>query len=145
MLSADGNYVIGVDSEGKAVSNFVEAFNNAGLALYDNGNGMMGDIEITESEYGIHVLVYTGMCTNLFEGITANFTLVNEAAEGQLTPIEVLYTTRVSPMLDKTLFDVLYDELYVDNSARIQEADTDVLRMQYSFTVYAGRGPETLK
>ncbi|MBO5394758.1 MAG: hypothetical protein J6A28_02510 [Clostridia bacterium] len=145
MLSADGNYVIGVDSEGKAVSDFVAEFNDAGLELYNGGAGKMGDIAIAESDYGIHVLVYTGACENLFVGIDSKFALQNTAAEGELSPIEVLYTTRVSPMLDKTIFDVLYDELYVDNSTMVQEADTELLRTQYSFTIYNGRIPETLK
>lgn len=146
MLSATANYYIGVDSEGKAVSNFVEEFNEAGLALYNNGEGVVGNIEITESDFGIHVLVYTGAYENLFQGIDHKFALTDEEGEeGQLAAIEVLNTTRVSPMLDKTLFDVLYDELYVDNSSSIQQADMDVLRAQYSFTTYSGRIPDALK
>lgn len=144
MLSATANYYIGVDSEGKAVSSFVEEFNNAGLALYNNGQGVIGNIEITESDYGIHVLVYTGAYENLFAGIDHTFALNEEQTEGQLSAIEVLNTTRINPMLNKTLFDALYDELYVDNSSKIQQADLDVLRSGYSFTTYSGRIPDVL-
>jgi hypothetical protein len=143
MLSATANYYIGVDSEGKAVSNFVEAFNEAGLALY--GQNVIGNIEITESDYGIHVLVYTGAYENLFEGVNASFALTNEVEGEGLSPIEVLNTTRINPMLNKTLFDALYDELYVDNTTKIQQAELDLLRAQYSFTTYSGRYPDVLK
>jgi len=146
MQKADASYVIGVDGQGKAVSNFVESFNNAGLSLYNDGKGQLGDIEIAESEYGIHVLIYTGAYQNMFEGIDENFYLQNEVSEeGKLSAIEILDRTRITPMLDKSYFDVLFDELYVDSSSQIQAAHTEVLRSNYIMVYHKGRLPEALK
>ncbi|MBQ8443854.1 MAG: hypothetical protein IJX25_00675 [Clostridia bacterium] len=146
MQSADTSYSIGVDSAGTAISGFVEEFNTAGLNLFNGGKGNLGDIEIVESEYGIHVLVYTGECKNLFAGIDEKFALKEESAqEGQLSAIELLSQTRVDPMLDKTYFDLLYEELYVDNSSNIQQADMDVLRANYTIVYYEGIIPDALK
>ncbi|MBQ8909039.1 MAG: hypothetical protein IJY90_01975 [Clostridia bacterium] len=144
MQKSNAVYTIGVDGEGNAVSNFVEAFNNAGLELY--AQNKIGNIEIAESEYGIHVLIYTGVCENLFAGINESFVLTNDEVEdGEYTAIEVLDNTRVYPMLDKSYFELLYEELYVDNSSYIQQSNIDVLRAQYSFTSYKGRIPSALK
>lgn len=148
MLNAEVPYVIGVNKEGKAVSNFVDEFNDAGLELYDNGNGQIGDMAIAKSQYGIHVLIYTGKCENLFDGINSSFNLVNASSEsneeGQKA-IEILYRTRVNIMLDKTYFDVLYDELYNDNFTYFQTANANFLREDYEIKVYRGRIADSLK
>lgn len=144
MLKAEGNYVIGVDGEGKAVSNFVESFNEAGLKLYEQNT--FGNIEITDSEYGIHVLIYTGKCENMFVGIDEQFALIdNGYTEGIVSPFEVLANTRVNTMLDKTYFDVLYEELYQDKSSEIEQADLDVCKAKYSITHYNSNIPSTLR
>lgn len=144
MLKAEGNYVIGVDKDGKAVSNFVESFNEAGLNLYNQN--VFGNVEITDSEYGIHVLVYTGKCENLFSGIDEQFTLIDTGyTEGQVSAFEILANTRVNTMLDKTYFDVLYEELYKDKSSEIEQADLDVRKATYSITHYNSNIPSTLK
>ena len=144
MLKAEGNYTIGVDSEGNAVSNFVESFNEAGLKLYNQN--IFGNVEITDSEYGIHVLVYTGKCENMFEGIDEQFALIdNGYTEGQVSAFEVLANTRVNTMLDKTYFDLLYEELYQDKSNEIEQADLDVCKAKYSITHLNSNIPVTLK
>ncbi len=132
MFNAESNYVIGVDSNGDAVSSFVDSFNEAGLKLYNNGKGQIGDMEIAYSEYGIHLIIYTGACENLFgNGITGNFTLDEEA-------INVLNNTRVNLLVDKTYFDVLYDELFVDNFSNYESVNMEYLRRNYTITVYTG-------
>lgn len=148
MFSAEMPYVIGVDKDGNAVSSFVESFNEAGLQLYNNGQGKIGDVAVAKSEYGIHVLVYTGACTNLFDGIDSRFDLSNltnsndtEAKEA----IEILNNTRVNILNDKTYLDVLYDELYKDNSSYFQSANINFLREEYEITVYSGRFASSLK
>ena len=144
MLTAEGNYVIGVDGEGNAVSSFVESFNEAGLKLYQQN--VFGNVEITESEYGIHVLVYTGKCENMFQGIDEQFSLVDTGyTEGVVSAFEILANTRVNTMLDKTYFDVLYEELYQDKSSEIEQADLDVCKAKYSITHYKSNIPSTLK
>ena len=147
MFNAEVPYVIGVDSEGKAVSSFVEEFNKAGLDLYDNGKGEIGDMAVARSQYGVHVLIYTGKCVNLFDGIDSTFSLSTSTKvdENAKEAIEVLYSTRVNPMIDKTYFDVLYDELVSDNTSYFQSANANFLREDYSFKVYRGRIADSLK
>ena len=141
MLNADANYVIGVDKNGDAVSSFVESFNDAGLKLYDNGNGKVGDIAIAKSEFGIHVLVYTGKCENLFDGVDGNFALSDNLESGN---IEKLYSTRINPLVDKTYFDLLYDEIYQDKYSYFETENLKFLRENYEVVVYQGRIPSSL-
>lgn len=148
MFNADMPYVIGVDVNGDAVSSFVDEFNDAGLDLYNNGNGKIGDIAVTRSQYGIHVLVYTGACENLFDGINSTFNLASTTTEDDEraeNAIVKLYNTRVNPLVDKTYFDVLYDELYTDNFTYFQSANSNFLREDYSIKVYRGRIADSLK
>lgn len=133
MFNADANYVIGIDSEGNAVSNFVESFNEAAIKLYKNGHAEIGDISgLVRSEYGIHVLIYTGACENLFNEVTSSFSL-NENA------ISTLYSTRVNVLVDKTYFDVLYDEIYNDIYSYFESTNLDVIRQNYNITEYTNR------
>lgn len=138
MFNATNNYVIGIDKDGNAVSNFVESFNNAGIELYDNGRAEIGDITgYVRSEYGIHVLVYTGACKNLFDGVDGSFELDDSA-------IDTLYKTRVNVLVDKTYFDVLYDEIYADNYSYFENANLNILRKDYTITQYSNRYSDLL-
>ena len=148
MFNATVPYVIGVDEKGNAVSSFVEEFNDAGLELYDNGNGDVGDVAVCRSQYGIHVLVYTGLCQNLFDGIDSTFNLAVDSSANEKdgkNAIEVLYSTRINPLVNKTYFDALYDELVADNSSYFQTANSNFLREDYEIKVYRGRIAESLK
>lgn len=140
MFNAENNYVIGIDSEGNAVSSFVDSFEEAAVELYNSGKGQVGDISgLVRSEYGIHVLIYTGVCENLYDGITPSFTLSEEA-------IEKLYTTRVNILVDRTYFDVLYDELYADNFTQFEDANVQYLKDTYfTVTEYSGRFRDLLE
>lgn len=133
MFNATNNYVIGVDKDGNSVSSFVTSFNDAGIELYDGGRGEIGDLSgLVRSEYGIHLLVYTGALNNLFDGIDSSFELNEDA-------IEMLYSTRVNLLVDKTYFDVLYDELYTDNFSVYENANINFLRNAYNITEYSAR------
>lgn len=135
MFNATNNYVIGIDSEGEVVSSFVDSFNEAAVALYDNGNGQTGDISgFVRSEYGIHVLIYTGACENLFDSINVS----------DQEALEKLYDTRVNILVDKTYFDVIYDEIYVDNYTYFENNHMRYLRQEYTITEYQGRYDELL-
>ena len=35
----------------------------------------IGDMAVARSQYGVHVLIYTGKCVNLFDGIDSTFSL----------------------------------------------------------------------
>lgn len=138
MHNADSNYVVGIDSEGNAVSSFVDEFNDAAIALYNGGKAEIGDISgLIKTQYGYHVLIYTGACENLFDGITSSFELSEEA-------ISVLYSTRVNILVDETYFDVLYDEIYTDNYAYFEEANINYLRENYNIYEYNGRYSDLL-
>ena len=133
MFNAESNYVIGIDKDGNAVSSFVESFNEAGIELYNNGKAEIGDISgLVRSEYGIHVLIYTGKCENLFDGIDSSFSLTENA-------IQKLYTTRVNVLVDKTYFDVMYDEIYADNYSYFEDANMNFLSENYNVTRYTSR------
>ncbi len=133
MFNAESNYVIGIDSEGNAVSSFVEPFNDAAIELYNNGNAEIGDISgLVRTEYGIHILIYTGECKNLFDGINSSFSLSSDA-------IETLYNTRVNLLVDKTYFDVLYDEIYSDNYSYFESSNLNFLRESYNISEYSSR------
>ena len=135
MFNATNNYVIGIDSEGEVVSSFVDSFNEAAVALYDNGNGQTGDISgFVRSEYGIHVLIYTGACENLFDSINVS----------DQEALEKLYDTRVNILVDKTYFDVIYDEIYVDNYTYFENNHMRYLRQEYTITEYQGRYDDLL-
>lgn len=138
MFNAKSPYVIGVKDE-KAVSNFVEEFNEAGLDLYNNGYGEIGDVAVAKSQYGVHVLIYTGKCENLFDGINSSFNITSEEA------ILKLNSTRPNILLDKTYLDVLYDELYSNNFSYFQSANANFLREDYNIKLYKGRFAESLK
>lgn len=130
MFNATNNYVIGINSAGEVVSSFVESFNNAAIELYNNGNGQIGDISgLVRSEYGIHVLIYTGKCKNLFDSLNVS----DEQA------LEKLYDTRVNILVDKTYFDVIYDEIYVDNYTYFENINMNYLRQEYSIEEYQAR------
>ncbi len=143
MFNAESNYVIGVDKQGNAVSSFVQSFNDAGLKLYDNGNGKFGDMEIAKSEYGIHVLIYTGEVENLFDdyGIDGDFELSDSINSDAITR---LYTTRINPLVDKTYFDALYDEIYQDKYSYFETQNLNTIKQDYTITVYSGRIPSSL-
>ena len=58
---------------------------------------------------------------------------------------EKLYNTRVNLLVDKTYIDALYDEIYTDNFASYESANINFLREEFTFKVYKGRYPSTLK
>lgn len=134
MFNATNNYVIGVDKDNKLVSNsFVAEFNNAAIALYDGGNAELGDVsDAVRTSFGIHFLVYTGACENLFNNIDSGFSL---SVDG----VNVLYTTRVNPLVNKTYFDVMYDEIYKDNSSSYQQANLNMLKQDCQIYEYTSR------
>ena len=138
MFNAETNYVVGVDKEGNAVSSFVEEFNDASIDLYNNGKAQIGDMTgYVRTEYGIHVIIYTGECKNLFDGIDGSFELNAEA-------IQTLYNTRVNILVDKTYFDVMYDAIYTDNYQYFENANMNFLRENYNIYEYSGRYSDLL-
>ena len=144
MFNADSNYVIGV-KDGEVVSSFVDSFNDASIDLYKNGSGKIGDSvlntkdgnytsSLVRSEYGLHLIIYTGACENLFDTLNVS----DENA------IETLNSTRVNLLVDKTYFDVLYDEIYQDNYSYYESTNLNFLRQDYKITIYSNRYSDLL-
>lgn len=140
MLKGGNNYVIGVDKDGNLISNsFVSSFNDGAIELFNKGNAKVGDVSgYVKTNYGIHILIYTGECKNLFEGIDSTFSLSEDA-------VNVLYTTRVNPLIDKTYFDVMYNEIYSDNTTSYQQANLSVLKQDYTIYEYSSRFSDLFK
>ena len=148
MFNAESCYVVGVDSNGEGVSSFVQSFEDAAIALYNNGQGKFGDVSpnYVRSNYGLHIIIYTGPAQN--ENIAKLLTTADENfalsyAEGDEnnpdSAIYTLYHTRVNPLVNKTYFDVLYDEIYQEESTSQQSLDIEKLRGQYSIKHFIDR------
>ena len=131
MFNAEYCYTIGVDANGEAVSNYVENFTDAAIALYNNGNGQVGDMsQLVYTENGIHVLFYAGEVTNLFDiNYSSSFQLEEEA-------IGVLANTRVNILVNETYFDMIYDELVTDNYAVFENLQMNEIKQNYTVNIY---------
>ena len=148
MFNAESCYVVGVDSNGEGVSSFVQSFEDAAIALYNNGQGKFGDVSqnYVRSNYGLHIIIYTGPAQNeniakLLTTADENFTLsYSQGDENDPdSAIYTLYHTRVNPLVNKTYFDVLYDEIYQDDAANLQSLDIEELRNEYAITHFVDR------
>lgn len=113
-LNAEKNAVFGVTADGKAVygsdfSDVNEDFENAIVALYNNGEAQVGDTsQLIRTDNGIYILFYAGEVKNVFEGITNSFSLAYK-------DILVLANTRLNIFSEKTIFDDIYDTLFSDS------------------------------
>ncbi len=150
MFNSDRNYIIGIDyttpdtengTSYTIYSNMVENFTNAAISLYNQGNAQIGDIYmqtdgdyasgLIRTEYGLHIMVYEGKVQNLFTGINQDFTLT-------VNDIQVLDSkeARLKAGVDKTVFDVIFDELNKDNFSIFENMDLQFLRSQVSIEYY---------
>ena len=148
MFNAESCYVVGVDANGEGVSSFVQSFEDAAIALYNNGQGKFGDVSqnYVRSNYGLHIIIYTGPAQNeniakLLTTADENFTLsYSQGDENDPdSAIYTLYHTRVNPLVNKTYFDVLYDEIYRDDAANLQSLDIEELRGSYTISHFVDR------
>ena len=147
IMNAEFNYVMGVNksqateddfielADGrryKSYSQMVSEFTLAGAELYNDGEGQIGDLSgMVMTENGIHIMMYTGECKNLFDIIVNGVNGVQVAlGDGA---IQTLYTERLNVCVDKTIFDKLYDELNTDNFSTFENANILVLRENCQF------------
>lgn len=134
MLNAEFNYIVGVDytKQSKigdedvnytAYSNWVDEFNKAAVSLYNNGNGVVGDLYdgLIKSNYGVHIMVYAGEAGNIFDNITSNFQL-------QTSDIVTLWNARLKAGTNKTYFDLMYEDCVPSSSSIFQTLDLDRLK-----------------
>ena len=124
---ADYNAVFGVDANGKAIT--PDAYNadeikEAIETLYDNGNAQVGDFsEVVQTEDGFYIFFFAGKIDNLFNVTGADFD-----ATADKDNILALAKTKINVFSNKTLLDVLFDELDSNNFSVFQTMDMNNLR-----------------
>lgn len=131
----DFDYVIGTKN-----SQMVDEFNEAARALYDEGNGQIGDISgMVESTYGIHILIYLGPVENLFEVSDIDtFSLTNVTGEDLATNIQKITTTQLSVLNTKTVFDMVYEKLITNNVSILEMLNLNTIKADTKITKYPG-------
>ncbi len=142
VFNSSRNYVIGIDystpdtEKGTTYtihSQMVEPFTNAAIALYNNGQAKIGDVyaELIKTDFGVHIMVYEGKVTNMFDVINANFNPTEEDL-AKLTTNEA----RLKAGQKKTIFDSLYEQLNTDRYSIFENMNLQVLRGQVKIEFY---------
>lgn len=137
IMNASYPYVVG-ESESKMVESFTDASRELNTA------GTYGAISgLVESEYGVHIIYYMGKCTNAFEfgqdgsiELKANYTIDNgNGVEVPTSDILKLDETYLNNLNNKTLFDLVYEELATDNYSQFENMDLSTLKSKYSIEI----------
>ncbi len=103
-------------------------FQEAIKALYNDGNAKVGDISnVVRGSDGVYILFYAGEVNNLFSGITEDFSLTQK-------DVLKLANTTFNVFTDKTIFDQIYESLYVD-SAYGEYEENSINRLKNSLTL----------
>lgn len=135
-LNSEYLYVIGTKN-----SQMVETFTNAARELYNNGNGVFGSISnLVPSEYGVHIVFYAGPVNQVFP-IT-----VNSVDNVVLTTedIQILNTTLLNPLNNKTLFDKVYASLTEQSASANELMYLNNLKKDLTITKYVSRYKDLL-
>ena len=129
----DFDYVIGTLS-----SKMVDEFNEAARALYNNGNGQVGDISgMVESTYGVHILIYLGPVENLFNVTDIDtFSLTDATGDELAANIKKITSTPLSVLNTKTMFDLVYEKLMKDNVSMLEMLNLNTLKADTKITKY---------
>ena len=129
----DFDYVIGTLS-----SKMVDEFNEAARALYNNGNGQIGDISgMVESTYGVHILIYLGPVENLFNVTDIDtFSLTDATGDELAANIQKITSTSLSALNTKTVFDLVYEKLMKDNVSMLEMLNLNTLKADTKITKY---------
>lgn len=129
----DFDYVIGTLS-----SKMVDEFNEAARALYNNGNGQIGDISgMVESTYGVHILIYLGPVENLFNVTDIDtFSLTDATGDELAANIKKITSTPLSVLNTKTMFDLVYEKLMKDNVSMLEMLNLNTLKADTKITKY---------
>lgn len=103
-------------------------FQEAIKALYNDGNAKVGDVSnVVRGSDGVYILFYAGDVNNLFSGITEDFSLTQK-------DVLKLANTTLNVFTDKTIFDQIYESLYVD-SAYGEYEENSINRLKNSLTL----------
>ena len=113
--------------EGSENYEMYNEFEEAIKALYNDGNAKVGDVSnVVRGSDGVYILFYAGEVTNLFSGIDTNFSLTQR-------DVMKLANTTVNVFTDKTIFDQIYETLYVDSAYGDYE-ESSITRLKNSLT-----------
>lgn len=126
-------YIVGTEK-----SKMVEEFNESARALYDNGNGKLGDTsEMTATEYGVHLLFYIEPVTNAFTITNPNsFSLATSNMEELDEIVNTINTTKLSQMYERTIFDYVYEKLITDSFAEFENMNLSILKADLNILIY---------
>lgn len=126
---ADYNTVFGVSETNTVLSSSFtdnEPVNDAILELFKNGQAQVGDITgLVQSKDGIYLFFYAGKIENLFAVNGDDFDISTDKQN-----INVLTSKRINIFSEKTLFDVLFEELSTNNFSTFQNMNIQNLRDQ---------------
>lgn len=137
IMNATYPYVVG-ENESKMVESFTDASRELNTA------GTYGEISgLVESEYGVHIIYYMGKCTNAFEfgvdgsiELRANYTIDDgTGASIPTSDILKLDETYLNNLNNKTLFDLIYEELATDNYSQFENMDLSTLKDKYAIEI----------
>lgn len=127
IMNAIYPYVIG---EKEDQSKMVENFTNASREL--NAAGVYGGVsELVESEYGLHIIYYMGKCENPFtfnSDNTLNLRAYYEEDGKPNSDIMVLDNTKLNNLNNKTVFDLVYEQLSNDNYSQFENMNLSTLK-----------------
>ena len=154
-LNADKLSVFGISNSGEvlysdtyAEANYAEEgfedfemyneFQEAIKSFYKNGTPKVGDLatvngsSLIRGSDGVYILFYAGEVNNLFSGVNEDFSLTQ-------MDVQKLANTYLNVFTEKTIFDQIYDTLYVDSAYGSYEEST-IGRLINSLTKGADSG-----
>ncbi len=125
-LGAEACYYVPVSAETK--SSFVDAFVEGSREVYNNGKGKVGDITThwIETSYGYHVIMYTGMPTNV------------DANDSEQNLLIKLNAYRLNPLYNKTMLDKVIEQITLASYSDFEESLIDYLMAGKEIVYYPG-------
>ena len=106
--NSEFDYVVNLDTD--VTDQMVKPFADGVRALdaYNGGEGP-GSMDMIISEYGYHIIFHDGRVENLVEENN-----IDNISDAQL--LALLCTTTTTPESNKTIFDLIYDKLSLDDN-----------------------------
>ena len=113
-LNAEACYYIPLD---ESKDSMVEEFANASRDIYNNGNGTVGTITgWVETEYGYHIIMYTGTPTNVDASGAINVVLSG------------LNAYNINPLYNKTMLDKVIEQVTLSSYSNYETNILDAIK-----------------